>query len=43
MELKFFISYSRDDGDDFAQQWYNHLKEKDISFMDTTSINVKAK
>jgi uncharacterized SAM-dependent methyltransferase len=44
MKLKFFISYSRADGEDFAQHLYNHLVEKkhDV-FLDTSSINVGAK
>jgi len=44
MKLKFFISYSRADGEDFAQHLYNHLEEeKHDVFLDTSSINVGAK
>lgn len=44
MKLKFFISYSRADGEDFAQHLYNHLVEKKYDvFLDTSSINVGAK
>ena len=44
MKLKFFISYSRADGEDFAQRLYNHLVEKKHEvFLDTSSINVGAK
>jgi uncharacterized SAM-dependent methyltransferase len=44
LKLKFFISYSRADGEDFAQHLYNHLDEKkhDV-FLDTSSINAGAK
>ena len=30
MKLKLFISYSRADGEDFAQHLYNHLVEKNM-------------